>query len=308
MSILDTYKCLLQKESGQIDTSYSQGLAVAVTSQNPPLTSPSVARNLKPTVFWRINEEIPRSLKWSLMVVSVIAPLCLWWGIASTGWIAPKFLPPPGLVLQALIQLWQEGHLLNDTLMSLFRVFAGFLLAMAVSIPMGIAMGAFASVQSLFEPFTAIVRYMPAPAFTPLLIIYLGFGEEPKIALIFIGTVFFNILMIMDTIKFVPKELIETTYTLGGNRRQVLMQVITPYVIPNIFDTLRINMAAAWNLVIVAELVAADEGLGKRILIARKFFQTENIFACLIVLGLIGFILDLSLQAIMRLTCKWAVK
>ncbi|MGF1522446.1 MAG: ABC transporter permease [Leptolyngbyaceae cyanobacterium] len=281
---------------------------MTVISPDPSLTSPSVARNLKPTVFWRIGEEIPQLLKWILMTISVVVPLCLWWGIASTGWIDPKFLPSPGRVWQALVGLWQEGYLLNDTWMSLFRVFAGFLLATIVSIPIGIAMGAFDSVRSLFEPFTAIVRYMPAPAFTPLLIIYLGFGEEPKIALIFIGTVFFNTLMIMDTIKFVPKELIETTYTLGGDRRQVLMQVITPYVVPKIFDTLRINMAAAWNLVVVAELVAADEGLGKRILIARKFFQTEDIFACLIVLGLIGFILDLSLQAVMRLTCKWAVK
>ncbi|HEY9888063.1 MAG TPA: ABC transporter permease subunit, partial [Candidatus Obscuribacterales bacterium] len=117
-----------------------------------------------------------------------------------------------------------------------------------------------------------------------------------------------NTLMIMDAVKFVPKELIETTYTLGGNRRQVLLQVIAPYVLPSIFDTLRVNLAAAWNLVIVAELVAAEGGLGKRIAVAQKFFNTDDIFACLIILGLIGFALDLSLQAAMRLTCKWALK
>jgi NitT/TauT family transport system permease protein len=192
-------------------------------------------------------------------------------------------------------------------LASFLRVSAGFLLAGIVATPLGIAMGAFASVRSMLEPIIGIVRYMPAPAFIPLLIIYLGLGEEPKIMLIFIGTVFFNTLMIMDAVKFVPKELIETTYTLGGNRLQVLFRVITPYVIPNIIDAFRINMAASWNLVIVAELVAADGGLGKRIQIAQKFFQTDEIFACLIVLGLIGFVLDLSLQALLRLTCKWAV-
>ena len=95
-------------------------------------------------------------------------------------------------------------------------------------------MGAFASVRALLEPIIGIVRYMPAPAFAPLLIVYLGVDEAPKIALIFIGVVFFNTLMIMDAVKFVPKHLLETTYTLGGSRRQTLMQVIMPYVVPNI--------------------------------------------------------------------------
>ena len=282
-------------------------MTVVSPSSTGSASSQSTQR-LKPTVFWRIAADIPQSLKWALMALSVLVPLLLWWGLSSTGWVDAKFLPTPGMVVNALVVLWQDGYLLGDTLSSFLRVSGGFMLAALVAIPLGIGMGAFASVRSLLEPLVGIVRYMPAPAFIPLLIIYLGLGEEPKVALIFIGTVFFNTLMIMDAVKFVPKELIETTYTLGGDRRQVLLQVITPYVIPSIFDTLRVNMAASWNLVIVAEVVAADSGLGKRIAISQKFFQTDDIFACLIVLGLIGFMLDLSLQAAMRMTCKWAVK
>lgn len=281
---------------------------MTVLTSNAPQKPQKPAPSLKPTVFWRIAEEIPRSLRWSLMGLSVLVPLALWWLLAATGIVDSRFLPSPVMVVQALVGLWQDGFLLSDTLASFLRVSLGFLLAAVVAVPLGIGMGAFASVRSLLEPFIGIVRYMPAPAFIPLLIIYLGLGEAPKIMLIFIGTVFFNTLMIMDAVKFVPKELIETTYTLGGNRAQVLFRVITPYVVPNVLDAFRINMAAAWNLVIVAELVAAEEGLGKRIEIAQKFFQTDEIFACLIVLGLIGFVLDLSLQALMRLTCKWAVK
>ncbi|MEM1293120.1 MAG: ABC transporter permease, partial [Cyanobacteria bacterium P01_H01_bin.162] len=257
-----------------------------VSPSSPGTPSSQPTQSLKPTVFWRIAADIPQSLQWALMALSVLVPLVLWWGLSSTGWVDAKFLPAPGMVVSALVVLWQDGYLLGDTLSSFLRVSGGFLLAALVAIPLGIGMGAFASVRSLLEPLVGIVRYMPAPAFIPLLIIYLGLGEEPKVALIFIGTVFFNTLMIMDAVKFVPKELIETTYTLGGDRRQVLLQVITPYVIPSIFDTLRVNMAASWNLVIVAELVAADSGLGKRIAISQKFFQTDDIFACLIVLGL----------------------
>jgi NitT/TauT family transport system permease protein len=280
-----------------------------VTPANPSFSSPlTAAKSLKPTVFWRLAEDIPKPLSTTLMVLSIAIPFALWWLVASLGIVSDKFLPSPVQVAQALGRLWTEGFLLEDTAASIMRVTAGFLLAALVSVPLGISMGAFASIRSLFEPIIGVVRYMPAPAFIPLLLIYLGLGEAPKIALIFIGTVFFNVLMIMDAVKFVPKELLETTYTLGGQRRQTLFQVITPYVVPNIMDTFRVNIATSWNLVVVSELVAAENGLGKRIVLAQKFFNTDEIFACLIVLGVIGFILDLSLRYLLKLTCKWAVE
>ncbi len=257
-------------------------------------------------VFWRLAEDIPPGLDTVLRVISVVVPFGLWWLIASLEIVNPKFLPGPVDVAQALWAFWQQGLLVEDTLASIFRVTTGFVLAAILSIPLGISMGAFASIRALLEPIMGIVRYMPATAFIPLLIIYLGLDEPPKIALIFIGVIFFNTLMIMDAVKFVPKDLLETTYTLGGSKRQTLFQVITPYVVPNILDTFRINMAAAWNLVVVAELLAANEGLGKRIQIAQKFFRTDDIFAYLIILGIIGFIIDLSLRLILRQTCKWA--
>ncbi|MGB3138525.1 MAG: ABC transporter permease [Nodosilinea sp.] len=270
-------------------------------------TEPTASRGLRPRVFWRLAEDIPKSMSTMLMVLSIAVPFALWWLVSSLGVVNDKFLPSPIQVAQALGRLWTDGFLLSDTTASLMRVTVGFFLAALVSVPVGIAMGAFASVRSLLEPIIGVVRYMPAPAFIPLLVIYLGLGEAPKIALIFIGTVFFNILMIMDAVKFVPKDLLETTYTLGGQRRQALFQVIAPYVLPNIIDTFRINVATSWNLVVVAELVAAENGLGKRIVLAQKFFNTDEIFACLLILGVIGFALDLSLRYLMQVTCKWAV-
>ncbi len=264
-------------------------------------------QSLKPRVFWRLGEPIPRNLDWSLRIASVAVPLLLWWLLSSSGLVNPKFLPSPVDVVGAFGRLWEKGLFFDDVKASIFRVGLGFLLAAVISVPFGIAMGSFAAVRSLLEPIIGIVRYMPAPAFIPLLIIYLGLDEAPKIALIFIGVIFFNTLMIMDAVKFVPKHLLETTYTLGGSRRQTLMQVITPYVLPNILDTFRINMASAWNLVVVAELIAANEGLGKRIAIAQKFFRTDEIFAYLIVLGLIGFLIDLSLRVLLRVSCRWAL-
>jgi NitT/TauT family transport system permease protein len=264
-------------------------------------------KTLTPTTFWRITDDIPESLKWILMGSSIIVPLILWLLISSFAGIESVFLPSPLAVIQALGKLAQQGFLIQDTVTSFFRVVGGFFLGGLFAIPLGILMGTFPSIRSLMEPVIGVVRYMPAPAFIPLLVIYLGIGETSKVMLIFIGTIFFNTLMIMDAVKFIPRELIEVTYTLGGTRKQVLFKVITPYIIPNIIDTFRVNMAAAWNLVVVAELVAADNGLGKRILLAQKFLRTDEIFACLIVLGVIGFALDLSFRLLLRWTCKWSI-
>lgn len=265
------------------------------------------ARSLKPTVFWRIAGGIPAGLNWMLMGLSIGVPFVLWLLVVQFSNIDSRFLPGPWDVIAALGDLLQQGFLLKDTLVSCGRVGVGFGLAALVSIPLGIAMGTFASIRALTEPLVAFVRYMPAPAFIPLLTIYLGLGEAPKIVLIFIGTLFFDILMVMDAVKFVPKDLIETTYTLGGNRRQVLFQVITPHVMPSVIDTLRINMAVPWIMLTVAELIAAEEGLGKRILLAQRFFRTDEIFACLFVLGLIGLISDLLFRWLLRTTCRWAI-
>ena len=272
----------------------------------PPQATRATRANLRPTIFWRITEDIPQYLYWILISFSLIAPLSIWFLVSKYAGIDSTFLPSPGNVIEATGKLWSQGYLTTDTFASFTRVSLGFILSAIIAVPLGILMGTFASIRALFEPIIGIIRYMPAPAFIPLLIIYLGIDEAPKIALIFIGTVFFNLLMIMDSVKFVPQDLIETTYTLGGKRWQVLFLVITPYIIPRIIDTFRVNMAASWNLVVVAELLAANEGLGKRILLAQKFLRTEEIFACLIVLGLIGFAIDLFFRLLVRFTCKWA--
>jgi NitT/TauT family transport system permease protein len=265
---------------------------------------------LKPSLFWRITDDIPKRLSWVLMSLSIVVPFVLWWLVSS--WMASNseantlFLPTPIGVWQAFVQLWSSGTLPTDIGYSLFRVLSGFLLAAVISIPLGILMGTFSSLRSLLEPIIGIIRYMPAPAFIPLLILYFGLGEVPKILLIFIGTLFFNTLMIMDAVKFVPRELIETTFTLGGRRLQVLLQVISPYTLPKIIDACRVNMAASWNLVIVAELVAATEGIGKRISLAQRFLRTDEIFVGLIIIGLIGLAIDLLFRLLLRLCCRWA--
>ena len=275
-------------------------------SNTSSLPTSNEHKTLNSTVFWRLAEDIPKPLNTALIATSIGLPLLLWWLLTTFGNVDPKFLPSPGKVLEAFGRLWSTRELLKDTVASLWRVGVGFLLAVIFSIPVGVLMGSFASIRALLEPLFGLMRYMPAPAFIPLLILYLGIGEGPKITLIFIGVFFFNSLMVMDTVKFVPKDLIEATYTLGGNRVQTLLQVIFPHVLPGIIDACRINLAAAWQLVIVSELIAATEGLGRRISVAGRFLRTDEIFVGLIVIGVIGLTFDLLFQYVLRASCGWA--
>ena len=243
---------------------------------------------------------------WTLGVLGLAAVLLLWWLLSSSGLVDKLFLPSPQAVLQAGQVQWSSGILVKDALASIQRVFIGFALSAGLALPIGIAMGTNPVVCRLFEPLMGLIRYMPAPAFIPLLIIYFGLEELPKVLLIFIGTFFFNALMIMDAVKFVPHELVETARTLGGRGLPILTRVVAPYIAPQVLDTYRINMASAWNLVIVAELVAATEGLGKRISLAQRFLRTDEIFLGLIVIGLIGLLIDLGFRFLMRRSCAWA--
>jgi NitT/TauT family transport system permease protein len=263
-------------------------------------------KSLRPSVFWQISEDIPKRLNAALITASIAVPFALWWLVTAVGQPDPKFLPSPLQVIMAGARLWQSGELLNDTIASLWRVGVGFTLSSLLAIPVGLMMGSFRSMRALLEPLFGLMRYMPAPAFIPLLILYQGIGEEPKVTLIFIGTFFFNALMVMDTVKFVPKDLIEATYMLGGNRVATVLQVIFPHVLPGILDACRINLAAAWQLVIVAELVAATEGLGRRISVAGRFLRTDEIFVGIIVIGVIGLAFDLLFQYVLRLACQWS--
>jgi len=134
----------------------------------------------------------------------------------------------------------------------------------------------------------------------------LGIGESPKIWLIVVGTVFFNILMIADVARAVPRELLNAAYTLGAGRITVLRRVIMRHSMPGIIDVARINLAAAWVMLVVAELLAAQEGLAYQIVLAQRFRAVDAMFALLLVFGAIGLVSDLALRWLRNVSAPWA--
>ncbi|MFI9454626.1 ABC transporter permease [Amycolatopsis sp. NPDC052450] len=263
---------------------------------------------LKPDAspLFSLRTPIPARWRWTLAVASFVIPLLIWVTLNALGTIKPAFLPTPVAVFDALLKMIESGELFSDLWATTQRVLLGFGLAVLVSVPLGIVMGTFDAGLALFEPVIAMLRYLPASAFIPLLMIWLGLGEPSKVAVLFLGTVFFNTLMIADAVRGVPRSLLDVSYTLGARRGEVLRKVIVPHALPGMIDATRVNAAAAWNFVVVAELINATAGLGLRIMRAQRFTQTDRIFALLIVIGLLGLVIDIALRQLRARVGKWA--
>lgn len=263
-------------------------------------------RYLQPSVFWSIRQEFPKWLSFLLVALALIVPLLVWIVVSSLQLVPPMFLPSPSAVLRAGYTMLTQDNLIVDVLVSSARVLAGFILAGIIGVPMGLAMGTFHSMDSLFAPIVGTVRYMPVTAFVPLIVIWLGLGEPSKILIVMLGVVLYNAIMVADAVKFIPNEMINVAYTMGATRRDVVFKVIIPAAFPSVLDTLRVNISGAWNFLVIAELVASQNGLGYKIIQAQRFLQTEKVLFCIALIGVIGLVIDYGLKWISRKLTPWA--
>lgn len=254
----------------------------------------------------RLRAEISRRHYSFIAATTLISLLFLWVGVVAGTDVSPVFLPGPQDVWGALVELWRGGELWIDLGYSNMRVLSGFLLALAVSIPLGMLVGNIRSFEAAVEPLLGFVRYMPVPAFIPLLILYTGIGETPKILVIFIGTAVQMVLMVADVTRRVPADYIRAAIALGASSRETFFRVIWPASLPGMFDVIRLNLGWAWTYLIVAELVAANEGLGFRILKAQRFLNTDTIFLYLLLIGCLGIASDLIVRSIQRKMFAWS--
>ena len=219
-----------------------------------------------------------------------------WWGVTKAGWVTALFLPPPEKVLARLQELASSGKLLDDMLISIYRISLGFLISTAFALPIGILIGSYRAWEAMIEPLVDFIRYMPVVAFVPLTILWTGTGDAQKFLIIFIGTFFQQVLLVMDNVKSVPRDFINLGRTLQMPESRILMRIILPSAMPGIWDSMRISLGWAWTWLVVAELVAATSGLGYRITTAQRFFQTDTIFGYLLLLGMLGLATDQAMK------------
>jgi NitT/TauT family transport system permease protein len=254
---------------------------------------------------WKIRGWISPARYWTLAAVGLIVPLSAWTLLSAFGAVDRVFLPAPGEVAHQLAAWFSGGDLLADVRISCFRVVAGWALSAVVAMPIGLAIGTFRGVQALLEPLTDFIRYMPAVAFIPLVMLWVGIDESAKVAIIFIGTFFQMVLMVAEDVRRVPMAQIEAAQTMGASRCEVIEKVIVPSAKPALLDTLRITMGWAWTYLVVAELVAANSGLGYAIIKAQRFLQTDRIFAGIILIGAIGLAIDQCFRWVHRAAFPW---
>lgn len=256
--------------------------------------------------FTKIRGDIGRVNYIIGAILSFVFIFLLWYIVSSNNIIDKTFLPSPKDVLLNLISSINDHSLLANTEISVFRITVGFLLAAIIGVPLGIFVGSFKIVESIVQPFTEFVRYLPVPAFVPLIMVWTGIGELAKIMVIFVGTLFQLILMVADNVRSVPDDILNVAYTLGASRKQVLLKVLIPHMLPKLMDTLRLMIGWAWTYLVVAELVAANSGLGYSILKAQRFLRTDAIFVGLLVIGLLGLVTDRLFVILNKSIFAWA--
>ena len=219
-----------------------------------------------------------------------------WFSVTAAGLVLPLFLPSPGQVFARLGELWASGQLLADIGISIYRISYGFFVSTIVALPIGILIGSYRRWEAAIEPLVDFIRYMPVVAFVPLTILWAGTGDLQKLLIIFIGTFFQQVLLVMDNVKSVPRDFINLGRTLQMSEWRILQRIVLPSAMPAIWDSLRISLGWAWTWLVVAELVAATSGLGYRITTAQRFFQTDLIFGYLLILGILGLTTDQAMK------------
>ncbi len=231
----------------------------------------------------------------------------------NPGWqMQPLYLPAPEAVWNRFIEVakygYQNVYLTVHLGFSLFRVIVGFMLGAAVGIPLGYAMGLSNWFRGWFDPIVEFMRPVPPLALIPLVIIWFGIGEVGKIFLLFLAALWIMAIAARSGVSGVRITKVHAAYSLGASKWQILRHVIIPNSLPEIFTGARVAMGVCWGTVVAAELVAAEEGIGKMITTASKFQSTDIILMGVIIIGVVGFGIDMLMRMAERRLVPWKGK
>lgn len=226
--------------------------------------------------------------------------------------VNPIYLPAPHEVAKALFTSFMtppqqaDSPWLHQSLWhSIKIVFTAFFISSLLGVPLGILCGFSKTISRLTEPFVEFFRYLPAPAFGALAVAILGINDAPKIAIIVIGTLFQQILIIANTTRMVDRGLIEAGYTLGTNKIKSLFHVVIPAALPDIYRDQRVLLGWAWTYLIVSELIGATSGITWFITQQARYQNFDNVYAAILIIGVIGIVCDLILMKLGARLFKW---
>jgi len=244
-----------------------------------------------------------------ISLITSIALIALWFLVTSAGWVKPLFLPSPFAVYDKFVSAMTDGvansTLAEHAMASLTRVFSAFLLACVTAVPVGILMGVNRYARGIFDPPIEFYRPLPPLAYLPLIIIWFGIGEFPKILLIYLAIFAPMAIAARAGVRSVSIEQIHAAYAMGGTSRQIVWHVILKAAMPEIFTGMRIGIGVGWTTLVAAEMVAADRGLGFMVLNAAQFLASDTVIMGIIVIGLFAFAFDLLVRYLERFAIPW---
>ncbi|MEJ8856781.1 ABC transporter permease subunit [Variovorax robiniae] len=289
------------------DVTIASPVVVSPSSSAPP-SAPVVAATggqLKTSAF-----KVPgEGSSVVISVVTVVVLLVLWAVATNVGWIKPLFLPTPQAVFQQFYEYLtgqaNDKPLWQHFLASMFRVFSAFFLACITAIPIGIAMGMSRVVRGIFDPPLEFYRPLPPLAYLPLIIIWFGIDETPKILLIFLSCFAPLALAARAGMRSASQEQINAAYSMGASYMQVIRHVILPSAMPDILIGMRIAIGFGWTTLVAAEMVAANMGLGQMVLNASNFLRTDIVIMGIIVIGVVAYLFDLLMRWVERTVVPW---
>jgi NitT/TauT family transport system permease protein len=249
-----------------------------------------------------------KSLRLSLL--SIGAALLVWVAVTEGGLVDRKFLPSPADIAQQGVLLAKEGYigtpLYEHVLASLLRTFVGFICGAVLAVPLGLSLGYSDRVYAIVSPFLSALRPIPVIAYIPLVILWFGIGEFSKILLIALTAFLYITVNAAAGVRSISIDLIRASQSLGVTNRQLFMHVILPGSLPYIFTGLKVGAAISWAVVVAAELVAAQRGLGYMIMDAATFFRIPTVYVGIVLIGVIGFGIERAIAVLERRLVHWS--
>ena len=239
---------------------------------------------------------------------SLAAPfvvLLAWEAVCRFGQVTPAILPPPSQVARKWIEYLRSGELAADTLSTLFRVVVGFAIGAGLALPLGLWMGARQKVYLVFNPLIQLLRPIPPIAYIPLSILWFGLGNPPAFFLIALGAFFPVLMNTIAGVRNVDAIYVRVAQNLGASSSTLFRRVLLPGAMPSILAGLRIGVGVAFICVIVAEMIAVNDGLGYRILEAREYFWSDKIIAGMVSIGILGLAIDTGMARLSDRLLRW---
>lgn len=252
---------------------------------------------MTPKWFTSIRGQVPGLFSVLLGLVPIFFMIALWYLVTAGDTIeermvSPMILPNPSEVIESVPSLFRERQLPLHVWVSLKRVGISYLVALAIVLPLGVAMGAFGVPRALFSPVTTASGYIPIATLVPLTMAWFGTGEKQKIFFLSMAFAIYLLPMIIQAIDSVPDVFLRTSYTLGASPMGTVFKVIVPIALPDIWHGMRLAFGVGWTYLVLAEVVAMSDGLGFVIQMSQRRMMPQHIYLVILLIALIAWLID----------------